>query len=110
MAKRGKPSASGQYGDRLLTTGELRQLMSALGAAGAVLLEAANLIEEAIASGRAGAIRQLQLLPGAWRLGFRADALSDDVLDVLPDVAARLEEDEPPSPEMLLGSRSPMVN
>jgi hypothetical protein len=108
--KRTEPSASDDCSGRLLTTGELKRLMTALGAAGAVLLEAANLIEEVVSSGGAGAIQRLQLLQGAWRLGFRADALSDDVLDVLPEVAERLEADERLSSEGPLQSRLPTIN
>lgn len=90
--------SAGDHLSKELTVAELKQLMSALGAAGAVLLEAANLIEEVIASGSAVAIEKLQSLQGAsWRLGFRADALSDDVLKVLPEVAVRLGADEPPA-------------
>jgi len=104
MAKRQRkePSASGESGGRLLTAAELERLMSALGAAGAVLLEAANLIEEAMASGRPSTFQQLRLRPWAWRLGFRADALSDDLLALLPEVAERLQADDTPSPEMPL--------
>ena len=101
--QRKEPSASGESGGRLLTAAELERLMSALGAAGAVLLEAANLIEEAIASGRPSTF-QLRLRPWAWRLGFRADALSDDLLSLLPEVAERLQADDTPSLEMPLMS------
>jgi hypothetical protein len=90
--------AVGEDGSKLLALRELKRLMLTLGAAGAVLLEAANLIEEVIASADACAIQKLQLLQGAWwRLGFRAEALGDDVLKLLPEVAVRLEADEPPS-------------
>ena len=95
--KRKEPPKSGECGGRLLTIGELQLVMSALGAAGAVLLEAANLIEDVVGSGNAAAIEKLQLLEGSWRLAFRADALTDDVLAILPEVAERLEADELPS-------------
>ncbi len=112
MAKRKRrgPSQSGDCSGRQLTIGELKQLMTALGAAGAVLLEAANLIEEAVASGSPGAILELQSLQGAWRLGFRADALSGEVLDALPEVAERLEADEPLAREVPLQSSSQTIN
>lgn len=95
--KRKEPPKSGEYGGSPLTIGELQQVMSALGAAGAVLLEAANLIEEVVGSSNAAAIEKLQSLEGSWRIAFRADALADDVLAMLPGVAERLETDELPS-------------
>ncbi len=111
MAKRkeNEPHECPECGRKLLSKKDLKLPSLSLRAAAAVLGTASEVIDEAIADGE-GATKALHLLQRVWWLGLRADALSEDIEDVLPEVAERLAADEPHAELAANTNGSPAVN